>query len=149
MAPSIMSVSILYVYVLLRILRDGGAEADTGEAASIVAHLMPVSPRQPDTAATDSTPMPPAINKNVGICCLDLVISLRVRVLIWDDLWRPLLVWPARGELSPSRMSDVLTKNKPRHLVLAGIFKLLLRTAHARCKQENREQDHKTTHCCT
>ena len=57
MAPSIMSVSILYVYVLLRILRDG-AEADTGEAASIVAHLMPVSPRQPDTASTDSTPMP-------------------------------------------------------------------------------------------
>ena len=97
MAPSIMSVSILYVYVLLRILRDGGAEADTGEAASIVAHLMPVSPRQLDTASTDSTPMPPTINKNVGICCLYLVISLFVRVLIWDDLWRPLLVWPARG----------------------------------------------------
>ena len=129
MAPSIMSVSILYVYVLLRILRDGGAEADTGEAASIVAHLMPVSPRQLDTASTDSTPMPPTINKNVGICCLYLVISLFVRVLIWDDLWRPLLVWPARGELSPSRMSDVLTKNKPRHLVLAGIFKLRLHCA--------------------
>ena len=95
MAPSIMSVSILYVYVLLRILRDG-AEAYTGEAASIVAHLMPVSPRQPDTASTDSTPMPGAINKNVGICCLYLAISLRVRVLIWDDLWCPLLVWPAR-----------------------------------------------------
>jgi len=47
-------------------------------------------------------------------------------------------------------MSDVLTKNKPRHLVLAGIFKLLLLPPRtARCKQENREQDNKTTQCCT
>ena len=87
MAPSIISVSILYVYVLLRILREVGAEAedattlpaDTGEAAPIVAHLVPLSPRQREAASMDSTPMPPKLNNKNGICYLYLAISLHMR----------------------------------------------------------------------